>query len=233
MIELKEIIKRYDEKDQPLEILKGVNLTVEKGELIAIMGPSGSGKSTILNILGLLDRPTSGQFNFEGTPVTDLTDGELAVFRRQHIGFVFQKFNLLTKMNVLENVRLPLLLDHQDIKIANTKAKEMLDKVGMLDRLDHKPNELSGGEQQRVAIARALVNHPNVIIADEPTGNLDPKSEESVMQLFQSLHQEGTSIIVVTHSQKVSKYVQKVYVLKKGLLEEQGGSFYHKLLTEK
>ncbi len=204
---------------QEVRALDGVSLTIKKNEYVAIMGPSGSGKSTMMNMIGCLDTPTSGDYILNGTNVSHLTDDELAVVRNREIGFVFQTFNLLPRSNCLANVELPLI--YAGIKSSERKemAADALRKVGLGDRMDHKPNELSGGQRQRVAIARALVNTPSILLADEPTGNLDSKTGIEIMNLFEQLYRQGNTIILVTHETDIASHARRVVQLKDGLIE--------------
>lgn len=199
--------------------LKGVSFHVAPGEFIAIMGPSGCGKSTALNILGLLDRPTTGHYHLHGEDASRMNDWERTVIRREKVGFVFQSFNLLPRLSALGNVRLPMSYAGMEARYAETRSKELLTRVGLAKRFSHAPPELSGGERQRVAIARALANRPVVLLADEPTGNLDSKSSEEILALFKELHQEGLTIILVTHDLHIAKSAQRILRLKDGLLE--------------
>jgi putative ABC transport system ATP-binding protein len=219
IIELKGIKKIYQMGTQEVRALDGVSLTIKKNEYVAIMGPSGSGKSTMMNVIGCLDTPTSGDYILNGTNVSHLTDDELAVVRNREIGFVFQTFNLLPRSNCLANVELPLI--YAGIKSSERKemAAEALRKVGLGDRMDHKPNELSGGQRQRVAIARALVNRPSILLADEPTGNLDSKTGVEIMNLFEELYKQGNTIILVTHETDIASHARRVVQLKDGLIE--------------
>ena len=216
MIELNDIVKIYKIGSVEIPALCGVTLNIKRGEFISIMGASGSGKSTLLNILGCLDTPTSGIYKFEDIEVNGLTDEQLAIIRNKRIGFVFQNYNLLARTNALENVELPLLYANKSAKERIKLAREALNNVGLGDRIYHQPNELSGGEQQRVAIARALVNKPDIILADEPTGNLDSKAGEELMSLFQKLNQQGITIIVVTHDAKVAQYGKRIIHFRDG-----------------
>ena len=205
IINVKDIKKSYTVGTQEVNALRGINLSVEKGEFISIMGPSGSGKTTLMNIIGCLDTPSSGEYELNGSLVSKLEDDELARIRNKEIGFVFQSFNLLAKNSVLENVMLPLKYAGFEKSEAVKKSNEVIDKVGLSDRLAHTPAELSGGQQQRVAIARALVNKPSIILADEPTGNLDSKSGNEILKFFAKLHKDGNTIIMVTHEESVAK----------------------------
>jgi len=217
MIEIKDIIKIYRMGDVEVHALCGVSLEVKQGEMVAIMGPSGSGKSTLMNIIGCLDQPTSGSYTLDGIEVSNLKDDELAQIRNQKIGFVFQTFNLLSRTNALANVALPLL--YAGVSGRRQRALETLDKVGLLDRASHKPNELSGGEQQRVAIARAMVNNPSIILADEPTGNLDSRSGEEIMAIFQQLNnEEGVTIVMVTHERDIALHCKHIIQLRDGII---------------
>ena len=210
MIEVKDILKRYITGDIDFTALKSVSLKVEKGEFTAIMGPSGSGKSTFMNILGCLDRADGGTYFLNGQDVSNLEDNQLATIRNKEIGFVFQAFNLLPRISVLENVELPMVYAGVPIKERRKRALSALDKVGLSDRVNHRPNEISGGQKQRVAIARAMVNNPAVIMADEPTGNLDTKSSIEIMKIFQNLNVEGATIVMVTHEADIAKCAKRV-----------------------
>lgn len=203
-----------------MPVLHGIDLQVNKGEFVSIMGPSGSGKSTFMNILGCLDRPTTGSYRLNGDEVATLSDDELAFVRNKQIGFVFQSFNLLTKLTALENVALPMIYAGMDKKSRNERAAVLLSSVGLGDRMDHLPSELSGGQRQRVAIARALANNPAIIMADEPTGNLDSKSTIDVMNIFRGLYDEGRTIILVTHEPEIATYASRNVVLRDGLIVE-------------
>lgn len=216
MIQLKDIVKIYTTGDISFKALKGINLSIEKGEFTSIMGPSGSGKSTLMNILGCLDRTDSGIYTLNDKDVSNLTDDELAYIRNKEIGFVFQAFNLLPRMNLLENVELPLLYAGVPAKERREKALDALNKVGLSERISHKPNEISGGQKQRVAIARAIVGNPSVLMADEPTGNLDTKSSIEIMKIFQDLNKEGSTIIMVTHEPDVAQYTKRIVKCKDG-----------------
>lgn len=216
MIKISELYKTYTTGDVEFTALKGINLNIENGEFTSIMGPSGSGKSTFMNILGCLDRMDSGKYLLNGKDVSGLSDRELAYIRNKEIGFVFQAFNLLPRMTILENVELPMTYAGVPKKIRREKALSALEKVGLLERIKHKPNEISGGQRQRVAIARAIVNSPSVIMADEPTGNLDSKSSEDVIKIFQQLNLEGATIIMVTHEPDVAKYTKRTVRFRDG-----------------
>ncbi|SDF15817.1 ABC transporter ATP-binding protein [Sporolituus thermophilus] len=215
-IELSDITKIYQMGDTPVAALAGVTLKIREGEFTAIMGPSGSGKSTLMNILGCLDRPTSGSYLLDGQEVSSLTDDELALTRNKKIGFVFQNFNLLPRMSALDNVALPLVYAGVGRKERQKRAAAALAAVGLENRMNHLPNELSGGQRQRVAIARALVNEPSIIMADEPTGALDTKSGNEVMEIFQSLNSFGRTIILVTHEPDIAAYARRVIHVRDG-----------------
>ena len=216
MIELKNIKKTYKTGALEYTALKNINLVVNQNDYIALMGTSGSGKSTLMNLLGALDTPTSGSYTLRGKSVDQLNDEELSIFRNKEVGFVFQTFNLLPKLNAIENVALPLLYADVPAKERKERAILMLSKVGLSDQLESKPNEMSGGQRQRVAIARALINEPSIILADEPTGNLDSKTSSEIMTFFKSLHEAGNTIILVTHELEIAEYAQKTIVLKDG-----------------
>jgi putative ABC transport system ATP-binding protein len=205
--------------NQELKILKGLNIEILKNEYVALMGPSGSGKSTLMNILGCLDSPTSGKYILNGKDVSTMLDNDLADIRNKEIGFVFQQFNLLPRLTALENVALPLVYAGLPKKIRTEMAQEVLRKVDLMDRSHHKPNELSGGQCQRVAIARALVNNPSIILADEPTGNLDTKTSYEIMSIFAKIHDDGNTVVLVTHEEDISNYAKRVIRLRDGSLE--------------
>ena len=219
IINVKNIKKAYTVGTQEVHALRGIDLSVEKGEFMAIMGPSGSGKTTLMNIIGCLDTPSSGSYELNGTSVSSLEDDELANIRNKEIGFVFQSFNLLAKNSTLDNVMLPLKYAGFNKNEAILKAKEVIERVGLIDRLDHTPAELSGGQQQRVAIARALVNNPSIIFADEPTGNLDSKTGEEVMGLFKELNSNGQTIILITHEDSIAQQSNRVITIMDGLIK--------------
>lgn len=216
LIRLNDIVKTYQNGDQELRVLKGIDLTVREGEFLAIMGPSGSGKSTLMNIIGLLDRPTSGDYRLNDTQVEELSDKKLAQVRNQEIGFVFQQFFLLSKLNALQNVELPLIYAGVGVSKRRQLAKQYLEKVELGERIKHLPSELSGGQKQRVAIARALVNNPSIILADEPTGALDTKTGQQIMSLLTELNKEGKTIIMVTHEPEIADFATRKIVIRDG-----------------
>jgi len=220
VIDIQGITKTYVNGKLSVPVLHGIDLLVNKGEFVSIMGPSGSGKSTFMNILGCLDRPTTGSYRLNGDEVATLSDDELAYVRNKQIGFVFQSFNLLTKLTALENVALPMIYAGVNKKLRIERASQLLQSVGLGDRMDHLPSELSGGQRQRVAIARALANNPAIIMADEPTGNLDSKSTIDVMNIFRGLHDEGRTILLVTHEPDIATYASRNVVLNDGLIVE-------------
>lgn len=221
MIELHNVTKTYSLKDQEVVALKKINLSIEEGSFVAIMGPSGSGKSTLLNILGCLDRPSNGRYILGGENVAQMDDNQLSSVRGKKLGFIFQSYNLIQQLSVVENIQLPLLYQNASIKENAEKTVELAKLVGLDDRLHHKPYQLSGGQQQRVAIARSLINNPLMILADEPTGNLDSKTEIEIMQILSNLHQQGKTIVVVTHDDVVSEYAQRVIHMKDGLIHRE------------
>lgn len=223
VIELSGIKKIYQVGGQEVAALAGIDLNIAKGEFAALMGPSGSGKSTLMNILGCLDRPTVGSYKLDGQEVATLSDDELAVTRNRRIGFVFQNFNLLSRISAADNVALPLVYAGVGRKEREEKAKKILDAVGLGDRAEHQPNELSGGQRQRVAIARALVNDPHIIMADEPTGNLDTKSTKEIMEIFEGLHKEGRTIILVTHEPDIAACASRQLLVRDGLITRDAG----------
>jgi putative ABC transport system ATP-binding protein len=219
IIHLENIKKNYFLGKQVIEVLKGISLDIFKNEYVALMGPSGSGKSTLMNILGCLDTPTAGSYILNGKDVSRMPDNDLAEVRNQEIGFVFQQFNLLPRLTALENVALPLVYAGVPKKQRLEKAKEVLEKVNLADRSHHKPNEMSGGQNQRVAIARALVNDPSIILADEPTGNLDSKTSHEIMDIFGKIHASGNTVILVTHEEDIAHFAHRIVRLRDGLIE--------------
>lgn len=221
LIDLKDIYKIYQMGSTQINALDGLECKIEKGEYVALMGPSGSGKSTLMNIIGCLDTPTRGVYSLNGTNVSDMTDDDLASIRNVEIGFVFQSFNLLPRTSAIENVSLPLVYAGVSKKERIERAQTVLEKVGLGDRADHKPNELSGGQRQRVAIARALINNPSIVLADEPTGNLDSKSSLEIMNLFNEIHQDGNTVVMVTHEEDIAKYAKRTIRMIDGKLAEQ------------
>ena len=222
VIRMEKIVKTYYVgRPNELEILHGIDLTVNQGEFVSIVGESGSGKSTLMNIIGVLDRQTSGSYYLEGQDVNGMTDEVRSAVRNRRIGFVFQNFNLLPRANALKNVMVPLIYGEEKTKNAKERAMEMLAMVGMDGRADHRPNELSGGQKQRVAIARAIVNHPKILLADEPTGALDSHSGEQVMELFQSLNDEGVSILMITHDAEIASMAQRTVEIRDGMMKSK------------
>jgi len=231
VIHLKDIKKSYFMGKQELQVLKGINIDIQKNEYVALMGPSGSGKSTLMNILGCLDSPTSGTYILSDNDVSTMLDNDLAEIRNKEIGFVFQQFNLLPRLTALENVALPLVYAGISRKLRTEMAKEVLSKVDLTDRSHHKPNELSGGQCQRVAIARALVNNPSIILADEPTGNLDSKTSHEIMEIFNKIHQDGNTVVLVTHEDDISKFAHRIIRLRDGKLESDRMNVHHAVMA--
>lgn len=222
LITLTDIGRKYVIGAETIHALKSVSLTINKGEFVALMGPSGSGKSTLMNILGCLDTPTKGIYILNGNQVSEMTDSELAEIRNKEIGFVFQTFNLLPRSSSLENVALPLVYAGIGRKERDDRAQKTLESVGLGNRVHHKPNELSGGQRQRVAVARALVNNPSIILADEPTGNLDSKTSVEIMELIEKIHEAGNTVIIVTHEEDIAKRAKRIIRLRDGLIEDNG-----------
>ena len=220
VIEIKKIVRDFKLGQETVHVLKGIDLEIERGDYIAIMGPSGSGKSTLMNLLGCLDTPTSGNYILNNKDVSKMSDDELADIRNGEIGFVFQTFNLLPRTTALDNVALPMVYAGLSKNDREVRAKEVLTNVGLEDRMDHKPNQLSGGQRQRVAVGRALVNHPSIILADEPTGALDTKTSYEVMELIQKINEEGKTILVVTHEPDIAHMCKRIVMLKDGLIVE-------------
>ncbi len=221
LIRIENLTRTYKIGEEVIHALNGVNLEIEQNQYVALMGPSGSGKSTLMNILGCLDRPSSGDYFLNGPNVATLDDNQLAVIRNKEIGFVFQTFNLLPKYTALENVALPLVYAGWSEENRIARANEVLDQVGLKDRMKHKPNELSGGQRQRVAVARALVNKPSIILADEPTGNLDTKTSYEIMHLFQEIHDAGNTVILVTHEEDIASYAHRIIRMRDGVVESE------------
>jgi putative ABC transport system ATP-binding protein len=218
IIEISNLKRDFALGNQIVKVLKGIDLNVNKNEYVALMGPSGSGKSTLMNLIGCLDTPTSGKYVLNNKDVSELTDDELAEIRNQEIGFVFQTFNLLPRSTALDNVSLPLVYAGLDKSSRDRRATEVLTQVGLSDRMDHRPNQLSGGQRQRVAVARALVNNPSIILADEPTGNLDSKTSVEIMKLFEEIHRNGNTIIVVTHEEEIAEHAERIIRLTDGMI---------------
>lgn len=219
VIEVRDIIRDFKLGQETVHVLKGIDLDIKKGDYIAFMGPSGSGKSTLMNLLGCLDTATSGHYKLNGTDVSSLSDDQLADIRNKEIGFVFQTFNLLPRTTALDNVALPMIYAGMSKKDRVARAKEVLTSVGLSDRMDHQPNQLSGGQRQRVAVGRALVNHPSIILADEPTGNLDSKTGVEIMALFDKIHEDGNTVILVTHEEEIAEHAHRVIRLRDGVIE--------------
>lgn len=218
LIEIRNLSKKYVMDDVVVDALKTIDLKIEQNEYVAIMGPSGSGKSTLMNIIGCLDTPTSGNFLFRDVDVSSLDDDTLSIMRNKEIGFIFQNFNLLARMSSIHNVELPLIYAGIHKTERRERALKAMDRVGLGDRINHKPSELSGGQRQRVAIARALVTNPGILLADEPTGALDSKTGDEIMELFNKLHQEGNTIILITHEQEIANYAHRTIFIKDGLI---------------
>ena len=218
LIRLDSICRRYEMGGETVHALRGVSISIERGEYVAIMGPSGSGKSTLMNIIGCLDTPSSGSYELNGNTVADMDDNDLADIRNREIGFVFQTFNLLSRSTALRNVELPLIYAGVDIDERRDIALAALADVGLADRVEHRPNEMSGGQRQRVAVARALVNKPSILLADEPTGNLDSKTGEEILALFKALHAKGNTLIVVTHEEEVARHARRIIRIRDGLV---------------
>jgi putative ABC transport system ATP-binding protein len=218
LISIQNLTKSYALGNTDIPVLHGINLEIEKNEYVAIMGPSGSGKSTLMNIFGLLDNPTTGEYFFNGINVSGLDDDSLSGMRNKEIGFIFQNFNLLPRINALQNVELPLVYAGATASERKERAMIALDRVGLTDRVNHKPTELSGGQKQRVAIARALVTNPGILLADEPTGALDSKTGVDIMRLFEELHQEGNTIILITHEQEIAEYAHRIIHIRDGII---------------
>jgi len=219
VIKIRNITRDFPLGNEIVKVLKGIDLDIERGEYVALMGPSGSGKSTLMNLLGCLDTPTSGSYELNGNDVSNMTDDELAEIRNKEIGFVFQTFNLLPRTTALENVALPMIYAGASKSERTERAKQVLTDVGLADRMDHRPNQLSGGQRQRVAVGRALVNKPSIILADEPTGNLDSKTSEEIMNLFNDIHKAGNTVIVVTHEEDIAERAHRIIRLRDGVVE--------------
>ncbi|AGC77545.1 putative ABC transport system ATP-binding protein [Nonlabens dokdonensis] len=219
VIEVRNIIRDFKLGSETVHVLKGIDLDIKKGDYIAFMGPSGSGKSTLMNLLGCLDTPTAGSYKLNGTDVSSLSDDQLAEIRNTEIGFVFQTFNLLPRTTALDNVALPMIYAGKSKKDRKARAEEVLTSVGLADRMDHQPNQLSGGQRQRVAVGRALVNNPSIILADEPTGNLDSKTGVEIMALFDKIHADGNTVILVTHEEEIAEHAHRVIRLRDGIIE--------------
>ena len=217
VVKVKGLSKKYVMGDQTVHALRNVDITINEGDFVAIMGPSGSGKSTFMNLIGCLDRPTEGEIELDGKPVAQMNDNQLAVIRNKYIGFVFQNFNLLPRTSAVKNVELPLM--YAGVKDRSAMAKAALDKVGLCDRIDHKPSELSGGQQQRVAIARAIVTNPVMILGDEPTGNLDSRTSEDIMAVFQDLNRQGKTVIIVTHEEEIAHHCKRIIRFRDGRVQ--------------
>jgi len=219
VIKIKSITRDFPLGQEIVKVLKGIDLDIQKGEYVALMGPSGSGKSTLMNLLGCLDTPTSGHYELNGVDVSSMSDDQLAEIRNKEIGFVFQTFNLLPRTTALDNVALPMVYAGAGKAQRHERAAKVLHDVGLSDRMDHKPNQLSGGQRQRVAVGRALVNEPSIILADEPTGNLDSKTSLEIMQLFDDIHKAGNTVILVTHEEEIAAHAHRVIRLRDGVIE--------------
>ncbi len=219
VIKIRDIRRDFPLGQEIVKVLKGIDLDIEQGEYVALMGPSGSGKSTLMNLLGCLDTPTSGSYELNGADVSNMSDDELAEIRNKEIGFVFQTFNLLPRTTALENVALPMIYAGASKSDRTKRAEEVLTDVGLADRMDHKPNQLSGGQRQRVAVGRALVNKPSIILADEPTGNLDSKTSVEIMNLFDAIHASGNTVILVTHEEDIALHAHRIIRLRDGMVE--------------
>ena len=219
VIKIRSIFRDFPLGQEVVKVLKGIDLDIEKGEYVALMGPSGSGKSTLMNLLGCLDTPTSGQYKLNGIDVSSMSDDALADIRNKEIGFVFQTFNLLPRTTALDNVALPMVYGGYGKQKRHERASEVLNDVGLSDRMDHRPNQLSGGQRQRVAVGRALVNNPSIILADEPTGNLDSKTSLEIMQLFDDIHRAGNTVILVTHEEDIASRAERIIRLRDGVIE--------------
>jgi putative ABC transport system ATP-binding protein len=227
LIQITNIKRDFQLGNETINVLKGIDLQINKGEYVALMGPSGSGKSTLMNLLGCLDTPTSGTYILNGNDVSQMHDDDLAEIRNKEIGFVFQTFNLLPRTTALDNVALPMIYAGYSKTDRNIRATEVLKQVGLDDRMDHQPNQLSGGQRQRVAVARALVNKPSIILADEPTGNLDSKTSEEIMKLFGDIHAAGNTVILVTHEEEIAKYAHRIIRLRDGMIESDNLNVGH------
>ena len=227
LINIKELKRDFQLGSETIYVLKGIDLQINKGEYVALMGPSGSGKSTLMNLLGCLDTPTSGTYILNGKDVSQMHDDDLAEIRNKEIGFVFQTFNLLPRTTALDNVALPMIYAGYSKSERNQRATEVLTQVNLADRMDHQPNQLSGGQRQRVAIARALVNKPSIILADEPTGNLDSKTSVEIMNLFNEIHKNGNTVILVTHEEDIAQYAHRIIRLRDGIIESDTQNTNH------